>query len=202
MNHQIKIQEIVGGKYRHALFYHFPGGLRFALSEGGSQLDMALVALRKATIVCDDVFAGEECILVHLMAHAPASVFGLRTMLNELCLAGVAVPREREVWLDREEQSGDEDDICIHCAFEVPAAKLQNLLWCAVTLDLYPLRPRPRCRVYLLNTNKGIVAHAYDDRGMDVVSLNKPALVGLYQRHHHLLYDHDIVAMRESFTPL
>jgi len=37
---------------------------------------------------------------------------------------------------------------------------------------------------------------------MDVVSLNKPALAGLYERHHHLLHDHDIVAMRESVTPL
>lgn len=197
-----KIQEIIGGKYRHALFDRFPGGLRFTLSDGGSPLDMALVALRKAAIVCNDVFAGEERILVQLMAHAPASVFGLRTMLKELRVAGVAVPREREVWLDKDEQGGGEDDICIHCAFEVPAAKLQNLLWCAITLDLYPLRLRPRCRIYLLNTNKGIVAHAYDDRGMDVVSLNKPALAGLYERHPHLLHDHDIAAMRESFTPL
>ena len=201
MNYKIKTQEIIRGKYRHALFYRFPGGLRYALSEGGSPLDMALSALRKATIVCDDVFAGEESILVHLMAYAPASRFGSRTMLKELRVAGVAVPRKREVWFDKHE-AGDGDEIVIHCAFEVPVAKLQNLLWCAITLDLYPLSPRPHCRVYLLNTNKGIVAHAYDDRGMDVVSLNKPALAGLYQRHHHLLHDHDMVAMRESFGPL
>lgn len=202
MNCKITIQAIVGGKYRHALFYRFPGGLRFALSEGGSPLDMALSALRKATTVCDDVFAGEERILVHLMAYAPASRFGLRTMLKELRVAGVAVSREREVWFDKYEHGDADDEIVIHCAFEVPVAKLQNLLWCAITLDLYPLSPRPRCRVYLLNTNKGIVAHTYDDRGMDVVSLNKPALADLYQRHHHLLCDHDMVAMRESFGPL
>lgn len=202
MNYKIKIQAIVGSKYRHALFYRFPGGLRFELSEGGSPLDMALSALRKATIVCDDIFAGEERILVHLMADAPMSRFALRTMLKELRVAGLAAAREREVWLDKDEHGDGDDEIVIHCAFEVPVAKLQNLLWCAITLDLYPLSPRPRCRAYLLNTNKGIVAHAYDDRGMDVVSLNKPALAGLYERHHHLLHDHDIVAMRESFTPL
>lgn len=202
MSYKIKTQEIVGTTYRHALFYRFPGGLRFELSEGGSPLDMALSALRKATIVCDDVFAGEECILVHLMADAPASRFGLRTMLKELHVAGVALPKEREVWLDKGEPGDDDDEIVIHCAFEVPAAKLQNLLWCAVTADLRSLRPNPHCFIYLLNTNKQIVVHAYDDRGMDVISLNKPALAGLYERHHDLLHDHDIVAMRESFTPL
>ena len=202
MNYKIKTQEIVGNKYQHALFYRFPGGLRFELSEGDSPLDMALSALRKATVVCDDIFAGEERILIHLMADAPASRFGLRTRLKEFRVAGVVAPREREVWLDKGEQGDDEDEIFIHCAFEMPVAKLQNLLWCAITLDLYPLKPRPRCRVYLLNTNKGIVAHAYDDRGMAVVSLNKPALAGLYKRHHHLLHDHDIAAIRESFGPL
>ncbi|WP_369679839.1 DUF3885 domain-containing protein [Janthinobacterium sp. PC23-8] len=49
---------------------------------------------------------------------------------------------------------------------------------------------------------KEIVVHAYDDRGKAVASLNKPALAGLYKRHHHLLHDHDIAAMRASFGPL
>lgn len=53
-------QEIVGGPYRYALFYNFPGGLRFALSAGGSLLDQALIGLRKATVICDDVFDGEQ----------------------------------------------------------------------------------------------------------------------------------------------
>ena len=32
--------------YRHALFYNYPGGLRFELSEGGHPLDQVLVGLR------------------------------------------------------------------------------------------------------------------------------------------------------------
>ena len=198
MNYKIKTQEIIRGKYRHALFYRFPGGLRFELSEGGSPLDMALSALRKATIVCDDVFAGEESILVHLMAYAPASRFGLRTMLKELRVAGVAVPRKREVWFDKHE-AGDGDEIVIHCAFEVPVAKLQNLLWCAITLDLYPLSPRPHCRVYLHNVQTGLVCHPYDDRGMDVVGQNRAALAELYTSQSQWLLEYDLEAMRQTF---
>ena len=203
MNFRRKIREIIGGTYRHALFYNFPGGLRFELSEGSSPLDQVLSALRKASIVCDDVFAGEERILVHLEAWAPTSRFGLRPMLRELTVAGVPVPTVRDVWFDAEEPDEDDDEdlrlLC--CAFEVPITKLQNLIWCAITTDLGSLRPRPRCRVYLLNLSKRLVVHPYDDRGMDVIGQNKSALSALYKRHGDLLLNYDIEVMRQIFEP-
>jgi len=106
MNFKKIVLEILGNPYRGALFYNFPGGLRFELSGGGSPLDQVLVALRKATIVCDDVFAGEELILLHLQTFAPLSRFQLRTKIRELRLAGIGVPKVRDIWLEKE---GDDD---------------------------------------------------------------------------------------------
>ena len=202
MNFRRKIQEIVGSTYSYALFYNFPGGLRFELSEGASPLDQALSALRKATVVCNDVFTGEERILVHLQMYAPESRFRLRGMLREFKVAGVIVPKVRDVWLEPEEHvDGDDDEresmLC--CAFEAPAAKLQNLLWCAIATDLGSLRANPHCRIYLLNVNKGIVVHPDDDRGMDVISRHTSALSGLYKQHSELLLDYDIEEMRRTF---
>lgn len=202
MNLRRKIHEIVGGPYRHALFYNFPGGLRFELPDGGSPLDQALTALRKATLICDDVFAGEERVLVHLEVFAPASHFGLRKMLRELRIAGIVVPKARDIWLEAEGQTDEADESChwVSCAFEVSTAKLPNLLWCAVAADFgSSLRPNPRCRVYLLNPNKEIVVHPYDDRGMDVISRCTSALAGLYARHKELLLAYDLEAMRDTF---
>lgn len=48
------------GPHRHALFYNFPGGLRFELTEGGGRLDEGLTALRKAWAICDTVFEQME----------------------------------------------------------------------------------------------------------------------------------------------
>jgi hypothetical protein len=203
MNLRRKTQEIVGGPYRYALFYNFPGGLRFELSDSGSPLDQALTALRRATVICDDVFDGEERILVHLEAFAPASRFGLRKMLRELRIAGLAVPKARDVWLEADDQPDDANESVywVSCAFEVSTAKLQNLLWCAVAADFgSSLRPNPQCRVYLFNANKGIVVHPYDDRGMDVISRRTSALARLYERHNDLLLDYDIEAMRQTFA--
>lgn len=203
MNFRKRIQKIVGKTYRDALFYNFPGGLRFKLSEEGGPLDQVLVALRKATHICDDVFAGEELILLHLQAFAPPSRFRLRAKIRELRLAGTAIPKVRDIWLEKDEDEipDDEDEkYWINCAFEVSASKLQNLLWCAVTTDFGAFRPNPNCKVYLLNTNKEIVVHPYDDRGMDIISQSTPALAGLYERHNHLLLDYDMEAMRKTFA--
>jgi hypothetical protein len=205
MNLKRIIQEIVGGPYRYALFYNFPDGLRFGLSEGGSPLDQVLTALRKATVICNDVFGAEERILVHLGAFAPASPFGLRKMLRELQVAGIAIPKVRDVWVDAEDLTGEDDDeengSWVSCAFEVPKAKLQNLLWCAFTNDFgSSLLPNPHCRIYLLNPNAGIVVHPYDDRGMDVNSRSTSALAGLFERHNDLLLEYDMEAMRRTFA--
>lgn len=205
MNFKKEIQGIVGDTYRDALFYNFPGGLRFELSQGGSPLDQVLVALRKATIICEDVFAGDELILIHLQAFAPPSRFGLRVKIRELRLAGIVIPQVRDAWLEKDEDevADDDDDdggYWINCAFEMPAAKLQNLLWCAFTTDFGQLRPNPNCRVYLLNTNRGIVVHPYDDRGMDIIGQSTSALAGLYERHNELLLDYDMEAMRKTFA--
>lgn len=202
MNLRKQTQEIVGGTYRYALFFNFPGGLRFELSEGSSPLGLALTALRKATAVCEDVFAEEERILVHLAAYAPSSRFALRTMLRELQVAGIIIPKVRDLWINAEEQMDAEDDgneVFVNCAFDAPVAKMQNLLWCAITTDLGPLRPKPRCLVYLLNPSKKIVVHPYDDRGMDVISRNTSALAGLYKGHSDLLLKCNIEAMRNTF---
>lgn len=167
-------------------------------------MDEVLTALRKATVICNDVFQGEETILAHLTAYAPASRFGLRAMLRELHVAGIDIPKVRDVWLEAEDQTDTDDDAngyWVNCAFVVATAKLQNLLWCAITTDFRSaLRPNPHCRVYLLNTNKGIVVHPYDDRGMDAISRQTTSLIGLYEKHNDLLLDYDMGAMRRTFA--
>lgn len=199
-----KTQEIVGSPYRHALFYNFPGGLRFGLSTDGSPLDQVLVALRKATEICDDIFGGQESLLVHLMTFAPISRFGLRSKLRELRRAGIVIPHVREMWLSFEDESdedGGEKSCWVSCAFELPVTKLQNLIWCAVTSDFGDsLSPNPQCKVYMLNVEEEILVHPYDDRGMDVISRSSSALKRLYERHNNLLLDYDIETMRQTFT--
>ncbi len=200
MSFKRKVQEALGETYRFALFYNFPSGLRFELSEGGSPFDQVLLALRKATAISTDVFSGQEQILVHFQYFAEASPFELRRTLRELKIAGIVFPRIKDIWSERTDADDDYGEgAWVNCAFEAPVAKLQNLLWCAVATDFRSIRPNPRCKIYLVNSDMGIVVHPYDDRGMDVVSRHPSALEGLYKQHYDLLLDYDMDVMQETF---
>lgn len=156
------------GNYRHALFYNFPGGLRFELSEGGSALDQFLTALRKSTVICEDAL-GHNNFLLHLKRFVCTSGFELRQTIRELNLAGIAIPERRDIWSEENEDNDFSDGFWVNCAFEVSSSKLQNILWCALVTDFSSLRPNPHCLIYLINPKSGIVVHPYDDRGMDVI---------------------------------
>jgi hypothetical protein len=205
MKFRDKFGGLVGpGLYRHALFYNFAGGLRFELSEGGSPLDQVLTALGKASAICADVFAQETSIHVHLQKYCPSSRFQLRHTLRELALAGLSIPRCREIWVAQlpteEQDEGDDEGAWINLAFEVPKAKLQNLLWCAFASDFESLHPNPHCLVYLLNPEQGIIVHPYDDRGMDIIGGKRVPLQKLYDAHKAWLLDYDIDTMDRTFS--
>ncbi len=199
-----KVESLVdGGIYRHALFYHFPGGLRFALSEGGSALDMALTALRKASVICADAFEHSATVVVHLQYFAPTCRFEMRQALRELAVAGIAIPRKSEIWTERvaqvEQNAEDVEDYWINVAFELPKSKVQNLLWCAIVSDLGTLGPHPGCLFYLIDIEHGIIVHPYDDRGMDIIGRDKEYLRRLFDTHRDWLLDYDLTAMNATF---
>lgn len=195
------VLDVAGGRrYRHALFYAFPGGLRFELSESGDGLSLVLTALRKALAVCGDLFSERPTVIVHLQAVTSSSGFALRRTLRELDAAGVAIPRQRHVWFDGNDESGDrETGFLVHCVFEAPVAMVQNLLWCALVLDFPGLRPNPQCQIYLVDPVSRVIVHPYDDRGMDVVCGEPPVLQALYEKHQHWLLDYDRTAMDLTF---
>jgi len=198
-----KIRSLVGDDmYRHALFYHYPDGLRFELSSGDSALDLVLTALNKATAICTNIFEGKESVLVHLQRYAPENRFQLRSTMRELREAGIIPPRNRSVWLEQvtaDETDAFDDGYWVQCAFELPVSKVPALLWCALACDFPALRPNPRCLIYLLNLDKGIVAHPYDDRGMDVIGTERPPLEALYVKYKNWLLDYDLDAMKQNF---
>lgn len=191
-----------GQPYRHALFYKLPGGLRFRMAEGGGHFAGVLTAVRKATIVCEDVFAGADTILVHLQRYASANRFDLRPTLKQLKMAGLALPRAREIWTEPVPRSDPDDDDSwwVNALFELPGSSLASLLWCAFAKDMWELQPNPHCQVYLINPATGLMVHPYDDRGMDVVGTSREALRQLYTAHHAWLLDYDRETMDRSFA--
>lgn len=199
-----EIESIFEGKaFSIPLFYTYPGGLRFELSEGGSAIEQFLLALRKATTICADIFRPGQPITVCLRACGKPNLFTYRKLLSELRAAGISIPQSRCMWFvapSPDDDLDDEDDISwLHIAFEAPTSLLQNLLWSAFATDFGSISPRPRCDIYLFNLSDKIMVWPYDDRGMDVVGPNHFLLSQIYFKHSKYLLDYDRQTMTATF---
>lgn len=187
----------------NALFYAYPDGLRFELSEGGEPIEQVLTAMRKASLVCEDLFNAVDSLTVCLRRFVGSDKFALRKVLRELKNAGIIIPEKREIWFDLvpREDRFDEDieEWWVNVVFEMPTTKLQSLFWCAFTVDFPSLRPSPHCDLYIFNLKERILVHPYDDRGMDIIGPNKNILKKLYVKHNRLLLDCDRARMSNSF---
>ncbi|MGY2337685.1 DUF3885 domain-containing protein [Pseudomonas sp. SDO5532_S415] len=205
MNLELEIGSVFGGKaFVRPLFYSYPGGLRFELSEIGGAIEQFLSALRKSTKICSDIFAGETTLVACLRIHSGSNPFAHRAVIHDLRSAGIEIPTKRSVWRDEIDPSEwyceNEPEYWINAAFEAPVTLLQAILWCALAKDFAVIQPKPRCDFYLFNLKQRIVAFPYDDRGMDVIGPNTSLLLQLYRRHHADLLDHDRPLMDITFA--
>jgi Domain of unknown function (DUF3885) len=205
MGFQNEIETIFLGKsFERPLFYKYPGGLRFELSEGGTMLEQFLLAMRKATEICSDIFTIDHPITVCLRIRTGSNRFLHRHRLASLKVADIVIPKAREIWLepiDAEDWSDDsQPEWWLNVAFEVSSTLIQNFLWCALSWDFGPIRPNPGCMVYLFNLQSELMVWAYDDRGMDVVGPNKTVLEELYNKYSTYLLDYDRAVMDATFA--
>jgi Domain of unknown function (DUF3885) len=196
MNYRRAIEEtFLGRAFLRPLFYSYPRGLRFALSEGGHAIDQFLTAHHKASEICHDIFPDGGHLTVCLRAfYFQESGFAYRSALRDLAAAGIKVPPLRSIWLEEVAEEGS-----LFVAFSASTTLLPRLLWCALAADIGSIRPRVPCSVYLFNLDSRVMALPYDDRGMDVVGPNPSLLEKLYQQHTAYLLEHDREAMRASF---
>ena len=201
-----QIEERFGSAlFEQPLFYCYPNGLRFGLSEGKTYIEQFLVALRKALAVSSDVFSDSDRFVLCLRAHMEGSAFSYRRILQGLQNAQIPISADRNVWsqvLPEDDWADEEEpESSIFLAFTVPVALLQNVLWCALAGDI-SIRPSLNCSVYLLNLKTSVAIFPYDDRGMDVVGPNTRVLSSLFAKHQDFLLPYDLPQMQSTFGAL
>jgi hypothetical protein len=205
MGFRDEIETTFSGKaFIRPLFYNYLGGLRFELSEGGTMLEQFLLAMRKATEICADIFKDHDPMIVCLRVRTWSNRYAHRDILAGLKEAGISIPQHREIWLEPISQEDwfeeSQPEWWLNLTFEASPQLIQNFLWCALSHDIGSIRPRLNSMVYLFSLKSELMVWAYDDRGMDVVGPNKTALEKLYFKHSKYLLEYDRAVMDATFA--
>lgn len=197
------VQEVPEG-----MFYAFEFALRFDL--GGEDFDSDRPLLRfarafeRADAIAQSVLCNASEIILLLSTYGVEKPEKAR--LKPLKSCGMKRSAFEHVWKTAQQ---DTDHIA-ECGYDLfrhwDIARLKNkpsvpeILWLSVARDL---RIKPALgrysSAYLVDIANGLIVHAYDYRGMDVVALRKSSLSPLFSSHHDWLLDYDLARMEKTF---
>ncbi len=186
--------------FQHAIFYSNENCLRFELSEGAkhdSHISMFTTALERSTEVIETVFEKNNELSI-CISFAGDSFLSNLSQFRELHQLGIKFPKARYIHSEWDE---DEEWHRNYVFFKIAKTELHKLLFGKLANEL-GIRPSYWVDVYIFDIELGVLAHPYDDRGMDLVGSNKFMLSRIYKQFYSWLLKYDIGIMKQWFGAL
>lgn len=186
------------------LFYNFTYALRFEL--GGD--DVGAVprfarALHRARHVAQTAFLGAKKLTSIALEFGPASYedSAPRLSLSEFGFHPQFTDRIKTLeQADQSDVGGTFSRFWSSAEFTPTTAALDALLWACLSADL-PIEPKQLgTKFYIVDFARRIAVHAYDDRGMDVVAMERAAIAPIYDSFNSWLLDYDRERMDTAFA--
>lgn len=183
-------------------FGKFDFDLRFELSppESLNYIQMFTQAYDRARTVCRVLFPDLNRMQILISTSSELEVppcMRLRQFLEN------SLQRERFRFVGSSYDNGGEwaDPYFQHWSAYSPKidAEVDTCLWLALSQDI-GIEPRGSARIYFVNTEQGFYLHPYDDRGMDLVSVNRALSQSIFDRFHDWLLDYDRARMNAIFA--
>jgi hypothetical protein len=185
-----RIKAIFGDKaLDFALFHNHELSLRFELSCGRSRIQMFLNAYQKANEIID------FCCDRDRPLHACIAFFGEGNFLSNLSVfpalkqCQILIPKSYQAW-QKQYLEDEEQLIRTFICFQIDREELSQLLWGTLANEL-GIRPRSMCDLYIIDLDRSILVHPYDDRGMDIIGIDRTRLKQIYDRFNNLLSNFD-----------
>lgn len=192
---QKEILEMFGDKaLGNALFYTCEIGLRFELSGNEPYIDMFCKAMDRSREILNFLFSEEEQLLFVLSYFGSTDFEKEGKIFHSIRNCGIILPKALEV-----NSCIEEDSQRVFILFEAKKDILQRLLWGIFANEL-GIEPKLLCQSYIISSKLGVLIHPYDDRGMDVIGINKLLLKQLFLRFNHYLSDYDRKSMELFFN--
>lgn len=186
--------------FQQAIFYSNENCLRFELSEGAefdSRISMFQTALDRTTSILDLVFDKSETVSICL-AFAGDSFVSSLSQFKELANLQCTIPQERSLFSEWDEE---EEWHRNYVFFDIEKSELHKLLFGCLANEL-GISPSFWFSLYIFDIELGVLAHPYDDRGLDLVGPNKFMLSRLYKQFNSWLLDYDMPIIKQWFGAL
>ena len=207
----MKFQEIEAAfgvpELPHGIFYEFPWGLRFDLSDietssGTMHIERFLDALARAKKITHACLQNSEKLTVLFSRYGPKEpVPATNRAISQL--EDIGFDSSRLGYLGAVEQDEDFEDLRYRhwysCRLANEPAELDKLIWNCAAQDM-GVQPYAEWRdIYFVDLQKRMIVHVYDDRGMDVIAMDKEAIAPFYTKFNDLLLDYDREKMKQQF---
>ncbi|GLX85331.1 hypothetical protein tloyanaT_15830 [Thalassotalea loyana] len=186
--------------FKHAIFYSNENCLRFELSAGSeykTYVSMFQASIERSTKLIETVFEKNDEISI-CIAFAGDSFLSSLSQFRELRNLEVKYPKTRQIY-----REWDEDDEWHrnYLFFNIKKSELHKFIFGKMANEL-GISPSYWFDIYIFDIELGVLAHPYDDRGMDLVGDNKFMLSRIYKQFNSWLLDYDIDIMKQWFGAL
>lgn len=195
-----------------ALFYETPIALRFELGGDweveGRQVPRMLQAVDRARAITEAVFAGSTTVKAVIQTWGHRRPGPRNVVFRRLAAMGfTAAPHYEGRYRHPDEDAADPYDQ-FFLSEATDAEDRATLIWdaCACEIGIGPSSPFisvgsfNQFRSLLVDFERGLLVNVYDDRGMDVLAIDREALRPIYARFNAWLLDYDRAAMDANFA--
>ncbi|MEO9635844.1 MAG: DUF3885 domain-containing protein [Parasphingorhabdus sp.] len=191
----------------HAIFYNFPWGLRFDLSDvetssGTKHIERFLDSLKRAKIITHGCLEHSQNLTVLFSHHGPkAPVPATTRAISQLEAIGFDGSRLGYLGAVRQDDEF-EDQSYRHwysCRLASEPAEIDKLLWNCIAEDMGVEPYAEWADIHFVDFDKRMIVHVYDDRGMDVIAMDKGTIKPFYSKFNDWLLDYDREKMDQQF---
>ncbi len=199
-----RISRVFGWReFPHALFYQAQFALRFELAEGIREEPLCfLQAIDRARELASAAFADSEKLTAVVSYYegerrTSKSTASFRT-LREMGFKADFGPAEKG---SPDDEQSDRYRYWHVADFRNEPGQINILLWASIAREL-PVSPKPRSltEIYIVDLERGIAMLAYDDRGADIIAIDRAPLQALYERYSHWLLEYDRLKIDATFS--
>lgn len=183
-NFQKKLQQVFGVEHlKKPLFYNWSSSLRFELADNGTYTERFYQALNRAISIFRALFADNREIYVVLNFYKEKRSYNAKPY-KSLIKCGFQLPThiEHSIILSRDY---DENDPLYKYQYVFKTngydTNIYAILWAIISYDI-GIEPTAEVIAYSIDFDKKVIFHAYDDRGLDVVSLSIETIRPLYEQ--------------------